>query len=125
MPTSEPDSAERPSPVPWPPIILLAVIAAAVVLGFIAPLTWPGLDDAPARAIGRGLGAAGIVLLVWSIYTLRRHGTTVRPDAGANVLVTSWPYRRWRNPIYLADCLILLGIAEVTKNAWFVVAAAA
>ena len=47
----------------------------------------------------------------------------MRPDAGATTLVTNGPYRRFRNPIYLADCLILLGIAEVTKNVWFVVAA--
>jgi protein-S-isoprenylcysteine O-methyltransferase Ste14 len=72
-----------------------------------------------------GLGATGIVLLIVSILALRRHGTTVRPDAGAAALVTSGPYRRLRNPIYLADCLILLGLAELTKNVWFVAAAAA
>jgi protein-S-isoprenylcysteine O-methyltransferase Ste14 len=55
---------------------------------------------------------------------LRRQGTTVLPDAGATALVTSGPYRRFRNPIYLADCLILLGIAELTKNIWFVIGAA-
>jgi protein-S-isoprenylcysteine O-methyltransferase Ste14 len=63
------------------------------------------------------------VLLIAAIVTLRRHGTTVLPDVGATVLVTDGPFRRFRNPIYLADCLILLGLAELTKNVWFVIAA--
>ena len=119
------DIGERPSRVPWPPLLLICVIAGAIALGRLWPLPWPGLDDALARAVGLGLAAAGIVLLIVSILALRRHGTTVRPDAGAAALVTSGPYRRLRNPIYLADCLILLGLAELTKNVWFVAAAAA
>lgn len=124
MPQTEFDSADRPSHVPWPPLLLAGGVVAALALGHLAPVSWPGLDDAPAHAIGLGIGAAGIALLVVSILTLRRHGTTVRPDAAADSLVTTGPYRRFRNPIYLADCLILLGLAEVTKNVWFVAAAA-
>lgn len=118
------DIAERPSRVPWPPILLVAVIVPAIALGYLVPLAWPGLDDTPARLIGRGIGLAGIALLVWAILTLRRAGTTVLPDVGATSLVTSGPYRRFRNPIYLADAMILLGVAELTKNVWLVVAAA-
>ena len=69
-------------------------------------------------------GAAGIVLLIWALLTLRGHGTTFLPDAGATTLVTTGPYRRFRNPIYLADTMILLGAAEITKNIWLVIAAA-
>lgn len=118
-----PATSDRPTIVPWPPILLAIVIAAAILLGRVAPLTWPGLDDSAAHYVGLGLGALGIVLLVVSILTLRAAGTTVRPHAGATALVTTGPYRRFRNPIYLADCLILFGIAEITKNVWFVVAA--
>jgi protein-S-isoprenylcysteine O-methyltransferase Ste14 len=48
----------------------------------------------------------------------------VLPDVGATQLVTSGPYWRYRNPIYLADAMILLGAAELTKNIWLVAAAA-
>jgi protein-S-isoprenylcysteine O-methyltransferase Ste14 len=123
-PSNSFDSGERPSQVPWPPIVLVSVIAAAIVLGYLAPLPWPGLDDTPARMIGLGIGVVGMALLAWSILTLRQHGTTVLPDVGATALVTSGPYRRYRNPIYLADAMILLGAAELTKNAWLVAAAA-
>jgi protein-S-isoprenylcysteine O-methyltransferase Ste14 len=125
MPPTHSPLADRPSRIPWPPLLLLGVVTGAILLGYLRPLPWPGLDDWPARAVGLGLGAAGIVLLVMAILTLRRHGTTVLPDAGATTLVTSGPFRRFRNPIYLADCLILLGLAELTKNVWFVIAAAA
>jgi len=125
MPGTDLDISARPSRVPWPPVLLIGVLAAAVILGRLWPLPWPGLDDAPAHAVGLGFGAAGIVLLVASILTLHRHGTTLMPDAGASVLVSSGPYARFRNPIYLADCLILLGLAELTKNVWFVAAGAA
>jgi len=125
MPTIDHDIAAPPSRLPWPPILLIGTVAGAVILGRLAPLPWPGLDDAPARAVGLGLGAAGIVLMIVAILTLRRHATTVRPNATASVLVMSGPYRRLRNPIYLADCLILLGLAEVTKNVWFVAASVA
>jgi protein-S-isoprenylcysteine O-methyltransferase Ste14 len=118
-----PDPSDRPTSVPWPPILIVAVIAGAAILSRVAPLQWPGLDDTAAHYIGLGLGALGIVLLIVSILTLRAAGTTVRPHAGASVLVTSGPYRRFRNPIYLADCLILFGIAELTKNVWFVIGA--
>ena len=128
MPTedtsSELDIADRPSRVPWPPLLLAGLIAAAIVLGYVAPMPWPGLDDAPARFIGWGIGAAGVVLMAWAIVTLRAHNTTVLPDAGATNLVTTGPYRRFRNPIYLADTMIILGVAELTKNIWLVGAAA-
>ena len=123
MPQALSDTSDRPTNIPWPPILIVALIVAAIVLGRFAPLAWPGLDDSAAHYIGLGLGMLGFVLLVYAIWTLRRAGTTVRPHASATALVTAGPYRRFRNPIYLADCLILFGLAEMTKNVWFVIAA--
>jgi protein-S-isoprenylcysteine O-methyltransferase Ste14 len=114
---------DRPSRIPWPPILLGGAIVAAWALGRVAPIEWPGLNDWPARAVGYAMGGCGIALAVWAILTLKRAGTTIRPDARAVRLVTSGPYRRLRNPIYLADVMILLGIAELTHNIWFVAAA--
>lgn len=117
--------AERPSRIPWPPILLAGVIAAAMALERLAPLAWPGVDDLATRLVGRGIGLAGIALFIWSAWTLHRHGTTLHPDKAANALVTDGPFRLRRNPIYLSHLLILLGIAELTKNVWFVILAAA
>lgn len=124
-PTIRPAAAWlRPSRIPWPPILLVMAIVAAVVLDITVPLAWPGLDDLPARIVGLTIGAGGIALAIWSVWTLYRAKTSIRPDRGADHLVTSGPYARFRNPIYIADVMILLGLAEATKNVWFVIAAA-
>ncbi|MBO0763672.1 MAG: isoprenylcysteine carboxylmethyltransferase family protein [Hyphomicrobiaceae bacterium] len=110
-----------PSAVPWPPLLLVALLVFGWLAGRLYPLAWPGLDDWPARLAGYGLGLAGIALVVWSTLTLRRAGTTVRSHAGAARLVTDGPFRWRRNPIYMGDVLILLGLAELTHNIWFVI----
>lgn len=117
------DAISRPSTIPWPPILILGAVVAALVLGRWAPLPWPGQDDILARIAGYAIGLAGLALLIWSAATLRRHGTTILPDEAATTLVTDGPFRFRRNPIYLADALILLGVAELTHNIWFAIMA--
>ena len=124
--TQDPDStaAQRPSPIPWPPILLVAVFGGGWLLGRVYPLPWPGLDDPPARAIGIGFLVGGIALAAWAALTFRRHHTTIMPHKGASTLVTDGPFRRFRNPIYVADIMIMAGIPEVTSNVWYVILAA-
>jgi protein-S-isoprenylcysteine O-methyltransferase Ste14 len=113
----------RPSGVPWPPILFAAAVAAGLVLRRVYPLDWPGTDDLAARIIGYGLGVAGLALVAWGLLTLRTAGTAVRPDQGAERLVTEGPFRFRRNPIYMGDVLILLGLAQLTYNVWFAILA--
>jgi protein-S-isoprenylcysteine O-methyltransferase Ste14 len=115
--------ASQPTGIPWPPLLLVAVLAAGWLAGRLFPLPWPGLDDWPARLVGYALGAAGIALVAWALATLYRAGTTVLPNQGADRLVTDGPFRWRRNPIYLGDILILLGLAELTHNIWFAILA--
>lgn len=118
-------AADRANIFPWPPVLFAGVIALAWALGRFAPLAWPGVDDMPARVVGIGFGVLGLALVVWAIVTLNRHGTTVMPDQTSTTLVTSGPYRRFRNPIYLGEAMMLLSAAELTKNLWFAAAALA
>ena len=121
----DPETAAPPATLPWPPLLLALIVAAAVALGFAVPLTWPGEDDLLGHIAGLALGAAGIALIAWAAWTLRRHGTTVLPDKAADVLVTDGPFRFRRNPIYIGYVLVLLGIAEMTHNIWFAILAIA
>lgn len=120
---TEPMPVAPPSHVPWPPIILLAVIAAAIALGRLYPVPWPGLNDVSAHIVGLSIGAGGVLLAVWAGWTLHRAGTTIKPHQAADALVTTGPFGRLRNPIYVADVMLLLGAAELTQNIWFVAAA--
>ncbi len=115
---------ERANTFPWPPVLLLAAIIASAGLSWVLPLSWPGVDDAPARFVGLGVGALGVLLIIAGTFTLTQHRTTVLPDKAATALVTNGPYRFFRNPIYLGDVMALFGLAELTKNVWFVIAAA-
>ncbi|MCH8169481.1 MAG: isoprenylcysteine carboxylmethyltransferase family protein [Proteobacteria bacterium] len=66
-------------------------------------LVWPG----------RGLVAAGIALIVWSALAFRQARTTIVPHRAPSALVEAGPYRFSRNPIYLADLVILAGAALI------------
>lgn len=114
------DPRERPSSFPWPPTLLVAAAAGGWLLGRSWPLPWPGLDDWPARLLGIGFGVGGLLLMAWAALALRRHKTTIMPHKGSTALVTNGPFRRIRNPIYVADVLLLLAAAEITKGLWIV-----
>ena len=123
--TDEDQSAAsgRANTFPWPPVLLAVSLVFAWLAGRLAPLSWPGVDDLAARVVGIGFGAAGIALIFWAIATLRRANTTVMPHKRSEHLVTSGPFARFRNPIYLGEVLLMLAIAELTKNVYFVIAA--
>jgi protein-S-isoprenylcysteine O-methyltransferase Ste14 len=94
-----------------------------VLLGRLYPIEWPGTNDLPARIIGNGLGIAGLALVAWGFLTLQRAGTTFLPNKRADQLVTGGAFRFRRNPIYMGEVLIFLGLAELTHNIWFAILA--
>ena len=114
---------QRPSAVPWPPLLLAAALAAGVLLGRLYPLPWPGLDDLAGRVIGYGLGLAGLALVAWGVATLYRAHTTVLPNQRADRLVTGGAFRFRRNPIYMGEVLVFLGLAQATGNIWLAIMA--
>jgi protein-S-isoprenylcysteine O-methyltransferase Ste14 len=113
----------RPSPVPWPPLLLAVALVAAIVLGRLYPLSWPGANDLPAQIIGYGLGVLGVLLMAWGTVTLLRADTTVLPHKQAGRLVTHGAFGFRRNPIYMGEVLILLGLAQATGNIWMAIVA--
>jgi protein-S-isoprenylcysteine O-methyltransferase Ste14 len=115
--------ASSPSAIPWPPVVIAAFVVAAHIAGRVYPLEWPGLGDVAARIIGLGFGAAGLALIAWGFLTLHNANTTVMPHRSVDRLVTHGPFRFRRNPIYMGETLVFLGLAELTHNIWFAIAA--
>lgn len=52
----------------------------------------------------------GVILIVLAVMAMAQNRTTVIPHKDASTLVTSGIFNRTRNPIYLGDGLILLGL---------------
>lgn len=92
----------------YPKVWLAGFALAAWLAGQVAP---HGSDWLP----GWGLAGvmAGLALMGWAGWTMRQARTTVDPHGQPNQLVTWGPFRLSRNPIYLADALILAGLCLV------------
>lgn len=115
---------QAPSRIAWPPILYLAAIAASIVLHLLVPLPWFGSPLADLLfAAGWLLVLAAVFLEVAAIRTLHRSGTTIRLDRRAEHLVTSGPYALSRNPIYLGNTAIMIGVGFITGIIWFLILA--
>jgi protein-S-isoprenylcysteine O-methyltransferase Ste14 len=115
------DGRDRPNRIPWPPLIGAAAIVAASVGWRAFPL---GVPFAPlTRPLGWALIAAGLALALWAIATLKRARTNLMPNRGADRLIVGGPFAFTRNPIYLGNAILLVGVGGAAGSLWFVVAA--
>lgn len=118
----EPGAAERPNRIPWPPLIYGAALLAGIVLGRYWPVGAPAVMEAmPVRLAGALVAACGLSLDLWSIVTLYRARTNILPHRAADHLVTTGPFAFTRNPIYLGNTLLVLGLGIAFANPWLVV----
>lgn len=60
--------------------------------------------------VGGLLVGGGIILMLLAVYEMRRMRTTFVPRREANALVVSGIFKRSRNPIYVGDALVLMGL---------------
>lgn len=113
-----------PNRVPWPPIIYLAAIALAIVLGLIYPLPWITEPLSDLLFAAGWLAIAGVVAIELSaMRALKRGQTTIRPDRASDHLVTSGAFSFTRNPIYFGNTLLMIAIGLIAGSAWFIVMA--
>jgi protein-S-isoprenylcysteine O-methyltransferase Ste14 len=90
-----------------PPLWLALFAALAWAQARLLPLGGFGAWGDPA---GAALIGAGLALMAAAFVEFRRHRTSVIPHRQPSALVTTGVYRLSRNPIYLADALILAGL---------------
>lgn len=110
-------TARRTAGVIPPPMLFLGALGLSIALGFFKPL--PLLARATAvRVIGAVLIAAGLALSAWMSVHFRRSKTPVSPLAPTRRLVVSGPYRFSRNPDYLGQTAIYVGIGLALNSAW-------
>lgn len=92
-----------------PPIWLAGFAALAYVQGHFYTLGLSLLHPVTMLLSGLLVGA-GLVLAGLAAMEFKRHKTTIIPHQDASLLIQTGVFKRSRNPIYLADVLILAGL---------------
>jgi protein-S-isoprenylcysteine O-methyltransferase Ste14 len=104
-------SSAPPSPIPWPPILMAATLAAGMALD---AATGASLVDRASSLLPQVAGVAIVLLAlandVWCFRILSRHQTTIMPHRAASYLVTEGPFRFSRNPIYVSHVALIFGL---------------
>jgi len=110
--------------VPLPPLIYLAALVAGIALGIFVPLPWLGgvLADI-LLAVGWIAVAAALALWFSAISAMRRAGTTLNPRGTPEYLLTGNAFGISRNPIYLGNTLLMIGIGLAAGMLWFIILA--
>ncbi|SHJ65032.1 Protein-S-isoprenylcysteine O-methyltransferase Ste14 [Shimia gijangensis] len=92
-----------------PPVWLACCLALAWCQAAFFPLGL-SLGGIGADFVGGILVGGGVILIALAASEMRRQKTTIIPHQDADRLVQSGIFSRSRNPIYLGDALILLGL---------------
>ncbi len=90
-----------------PPVWLAAMMAAVWMFARLVPAM--SFSHPALTAAGWALMAAGAALMTVCAYWFRRRKTSIVPRQTPEAMLTEGPYRFSRNPIYLADAIILAG----------------
>lgn len=113
--------SDAPNRYPLPPILTGAVAVVALLLQFVAPISWEGSTFWIVLGVLLLLG--GVALMAWAIVTMNRAQANVMPHRAATQLVTHGPFAWSRNPIYVADVMIVAGLGLAFRNAWMLIGA--
>lgn len=115
---------DRPNRLPWPPMIYIAAAALAVILHWLVPLPWiPPPFGEFLFAVGWLVVAAALAIDVAAMRTMHRAKTTIMPHRASDHLVTGGPFSFTRNPIYVGNTMLMIGIGLIAGIVWFLVLA--
>lgn len=110
------DARDNPDLIAPPLLIYAVAFGAALLLHALVPLRvgwWP------MRVFGGTLLiVAGILLARSALRAMGLAGTSANPYGSAAVLVTQGPFRWTRNPLYLAQTFLYVGMAMALNTLW-------
>ena len=112
------DRADTPQVIALPPLIFLGALALAALLEAALPIPLPPLSSGVAYGLGAVLVLCGLALLLLGARRFSAAGTNIPPTLPTTALVVTGPYRRSRNPLYLAMILIYAGIGFAALSSW-------
>lgn len=108
---------DSPRVIAPPPLIYLGTLCAALAVDRLAGVPRVPLSSSHAGALGGATLAAGVGLAVIATAAFKRAGTNVVPNKPATALVTDGLFAQSRNPGYIGQTLIFLGLALALRSA--------
>ena len=113
-------SPQAPNRWPWPPLITGGAVLVALITARLwsPPALFPGAFAAGGLLVGLALG-----LDLWAMLVMRRWRANILPHRAATALVTTGPFAWSRNPIYLANTVLLIGLGLIVGSVWFLLLA--
>jgi protein-S-isoprenylcysteine O-methyltransferase Ste14 len=108
---------DHPNIIAKPPLIFSGCALVSWLVQQVLPLQVMGYSLSLPIGIAVTLAAGALVL--WAVFAMKASGTNVSPHRPALKIVRSGPYRFTRNPMYLALCLLQLGLGFIL-NGWIV-----
>lgn len=109
---------DRPSPFPWPPVLLVGAIGLAFAADAWLPFRLHINRSLPGMLTGWLLLTLGPALALWAAVSFWLHHTSIRPDRPSEALIASGPFAVSRNPIYLGELVALAGAAITFDRPW-------
>lgn len=109
---------DRPQLVFNPLIMLALAIVITLLLGWLAPLPFPG--NGMVRLAGAVLFIAGPLLGLPAFRGMLKARTSPDPRQPTTALVQGGTYRVTRNPMYLSMVMAYAGLFIFLGNLWFV-----
>lgn len=117
---------ESPNKYPLPPMLTVGMLVLCYLLDTFLPLGWePEQVTGFMRSAGALLIVVALALDVWAFLTFRKHQANMMPHKPATELLTSGPFAHSRNPIYLANVLLVAGFGFALGSRWFLFGAVA
>lgn len=117
--------SEQPTPEPEHRLELIALPPIIFAAPLIIALLIHALTDAPriqiepaiyAWTLGALFIALGAGIGIWADRTFVAHGEHPHPFEPTSTIVTTGPYARSRNPIYLSMALVAIGIGLALRS---------
>jgi protein-S-isoprenylcysteine O-methyltransferase Ste14 len=101
-----------------PPVLYAAGLITGLVLHSLHPIHIASSSGSVVRGTGIALMAIGVLLSASVMRVFGAAGTPVPPYRATARLVFSGPYRYSRNPDYIGQALLYVGIALVAESWW-------
>lgn len=103
-----------------PPLLLVLCVLTGLGLHALMPLRLApeAVPYFALLALGLLLVALAFAVFAWAVRTMLAGGTSLPTNEPTDAIVSTGPYARTRNPIYLSMVLLQLGIAVSVNAAW-------